>query len=79
MLAKKPWAPLGIWIYALSFTTFASKLALTESEESQTPDSKKPAQGGLSVVTWRSVFQVTEYGAADGTRTRDPRRDRPVF
>jgi hypothetical protein len=31
------------------------------------------------VVTWRSAFQVTEYGAADGTRTRDPRRDRPVF
>ncbi len=49
------------------------------SEKSQIPDSKKPAQGGLSVVTWRSVFQVTEYGAADGTRTRDPRRDRPVF
>ncbi len=46
---------------------------------SQTPDSKKPALSGLSVVTWRSAFQVTEYGAADGTRTRDPRRDRPVF
>ncbi len=47
--------------------------------KSQTPDSKKPALGGLSVVIWRSVFQMTEYGAADGTRTRDPRRDRPVF
>ncbi len=47
--------------------------------KSQIPDSKKPALGGLSVVTWRSVFQITEYGAADGTRTRDPRRDRPVF
>jgi hypothetical protein len=34
---------------------------------------------GLLAVTWRSVFQVTKYGAADGTRTRDPRRDRPVF
>jgi len=22
---------------------------------------------------------VAMYGAADGTRTRDPRRDRPVF
>ena len=31
------------------------------------------------VVIWRSAFQMTEYGAADGTRTRDPRRDRPVF
>ncbi len=40
---------------------------------------KKPAQGGLSVMTWRSVVQIIEYGAADGTRTRDPRRDRPVF
>jgi hypothetical protein len=50
-----------------------------EASLSQTPDSKKPAFSGLSVVTWRSAFQVTEYGAADGTRTRDPRRDRPVF
>jgi hypothetical protein len=28
-LAKKPNAPLVIWLYALSFTTFASKLAPT--------------------------------------------------
>jgi phospholipid N-methyltransferase len=54
-------------------------LEIIRGTKSQTPDSKKPAQGGLSVVTWRSAFQVTEYGAADGTRTRDPRRDRPVF
>ncbi len=27
MLAKKPKAPLGIWLYALSFTTIASELA----------------------------------------------------
>ncbi|CAN0640561.1 hypothetical protein BCEP27_10184 [Burkholderia cepacia] len=30
---------------------------------------KKPAQGGL----------LHFFGGADGTRTRDPRRDRPVF
>ncbi len=40
---------------------------------------KARSMSGLCVVTWRSAFQVTEYGAADGTRTRDPRRDRPVF
>ena len=24
-------------------------------------------------------LEIFEYGAADGARTRDPRRDRPVF
>ena len=27
----------------------------------------------------RSVVLDGKFGAADGTRTRDPRRDRPVF
>ncbi len=58
---------------------FASKLAPTKSRKVNPRQQKARSMSGLSVVTWRSAFQVTEYGAADGTRTRDPRRDRPVF
>ncbi|CAI8714443.1 hypothetical protein EMIT0347P_120009 [Pseudomonas sp. IT-347P] len=39
---------------------------------------KSPHKAGF---LWTLAFSVpdSEYGAADGTRTRDPRRDRPVF
>ena len=41
---------------------------------------KKPAQmSGLFVGNLAFSIPSAEYGAADGTRTRDPRRDRPVF
>ncbi|KPX84151.1 Unknown protein sequence [Pseudomonas meliae] len=45
----------------------------------QKAESRKPAQGGLSVCFKEFKGLEAEYGAADGTRTRDPRRDRPVF
>ncbi len=61
------------------FGFFASKLAPTKAENPNARRQKARIKRAFCVVTWRSVFQVTEYGAADGTRTRDPRRDRPVF
>jgi hypothetical protein len=36
-----------------------------------------PPAGGWGRLSWRKHSQRT--GGADGTRTRDPRRDRPVF
>ncbi len=39
------------------------------SGRNPTAQTKKPARGGLLHL----------FGGADGTRTRDPRRDRPVF
>jgi integrase len=36
-----------------------------------------PPEGGWGRLSWRKHLQRT--GGADGTRTRDPRRDRPVF
>jgi hypothetical protein len=36
-----------------------------------------PPEGGWGHLSWRNYSQRT--GGADGTRTRDPRRDRPVF
>ena len=36
-----------------------------------------PPEGGWGRLSWRKYSQRT--GGADGTRTRDPRRDRPVF
>jgi hypothetical protein len=36
-----------------------------------------PPEGGWGRLSWRKYSQ--RNGGADGTRTRDPRRDRPVF
>jgi hypothetical protein len=36
-----------------------------------------PLDGGWGRLSWRKYSQ--RNGGADGTRTRDPRRDRPVF
>ena len=38
---------------------------------------KLPPTGGWGRLSWRKIKK--NNGGADGTRTRDPRRDRPVF
>jgi hypothetical protein len=38
---------------------------------------KVPPTGGWGRLSWRKIKK--NNGGADGTRTRDPRRDRPVF
>ncbi|MDB6042821.1 MAG: Bbp50 [Gammaproteobacteria bacterium] len=38
---------------------------------------KVPPTGGWGRLSWRKIKK--KNGGADGTRTRDPRRDRPVF
>jgi hypothetical protein len=63
LLAKKPNAPLGIWFYALSFTTFASKLAPTRG---------LPAKGFLPAIplsasrTVRNVIYFVQRYIARG-------------
>ena len=54
------------------------------SREGVTPEHKNQAKKKRPVKV--AFFRFKEfkgleamYGAADGTRTRDPRRDRPVF
>ncbi len=61
--------------------TIASKLAPTggKAQKPISRQQKARTRRAFRVMTWRSAFQIIEYGAADGTRTRDPRRDRPVF
>ena len=39
-----------------------------------------PLEGGWGRLSWRKARYFRDLtGGADGTRTRDPRRDRPVF
>ena len=38
---------------------------------------KVPPTGAYGRLSWRKIKKYN--GGADGTRTRDPRRDRPVF
>ena len=38
---------------------------------------KVPPEGGWGRLSWRKIRHFN--GGADGTRTRDPRRDRPVW
>ncbi len=40
---------------------------------------KAPASRGIFFCFKEFKGLEAVYGAADGTRTRDPRRDRPVF
>jgi hypothetical protein len=42
-------------------------------------DTKKPPQGGFFVSKSSLADSEIVGGGVDGTRTRDPRRDRPVF
>ena len=52
---------------------FATRLPLEPERE------EEPRQWGR--LSWRKIkhFGLAKNGGADGTRTRDPRRDRPVF
>ena len=45
----------------------------------QIAGNKKATQGSLFCCFKEFKGLEALYGAADGTRTRDPRRDRPVF
>ena len=41
---------------------------------------KVPLEAGWGRLSWRKTKHFNKInGGADGTRTRDPRRDRPVF
>ena len=40
--------------------------------QSQIPDSKKPALSGLSVVTWRSAFQIPNMAQRTGLEPATP-------
>ncbi|GEM_PF-5713901 len=56
-------------------TPYEAAFVLTS--KGQAAGTKKAALGSFPCSTFSQ--KVAMYGAADGTRTRDPRRDRPVF
>jgi hypothetical protein len=85
----------GVWIdgskdadvtaIATAFAAEPTGLQLEREVPSEPPGAPKiatklPLEQGWGRLSWRKVKHFNSLtGGADGTRTRDPRRDRPVF
>ncbi len=78
MAASNPLKVARGWITARGPTEQETRQTRRKRKAQGTTETKKAAIGRFLRGSPR-LGVVKMYGAADGTRTRDPRRDRPVF
>lgn len=66
---------VAVAVALLTVTAVAASKTVDPPSTNRQPKSPTPTKKGHVAMTW----PFESFGGADGTRTRDPRRDRPVF